>query len=106
VEKRETPKEAAARECLEEAGIHARRLKPLVFFHAGLDSLHNPTYLFYTDQYDYRREGVFTDETREVVAHGWIPLAECVRMIFTRKVIDSFSMIAILAYQRLTGTGM
>jgi len=96
----ETPEAAAVRECLEETGVLCRNLKPLLNFHPGLDALHNPTHLFYTDEIVEQNEAV--SNPQEIVAHGWVPLTRCTDMIFTQQIVDSFSIVALLAYQTLT----
>ena len=43
IDSNEIPEAAAVRECLEETGLRCRNLTPLLSFHPGLDTLHNPT---------------------------------------------------------------
>ncbi len=97
----ETPEAAAIRECLEETGVLCRNLKPLIFFHPGLDSLHNPTHLFYTGEYEYREQPGAVSNPQETVQRVWVPLTRCVDMIFARQIVDSFSILALLSYQTL-----
>ena len=95
----ETPEAAAARECLEETGMRCCNLKPLLSFHPGLDTLYNPTYLFYTDKFmEASRNNL---HAHEVVQHAWIPLKCCVEMIFAQQIVDSLSIVALLAYHTL-----
>jgi ADP-ribose pyrophosphatase len=93
----ETPEVAAVRECLEETGLLCRNLQPLLHYHPGLDSLHNPTYLFSTNAFVEHNSAVNNPE--ETVAHAWISLARCIDMIFAHQIVDSFSIVALLAYQ-------
>ena len=95
----ESPEEAAMRECTEETGINCRNLRPLLSYHAGLDTLHNPTHLFYTDNFAVTL-GEHVD-LHEVVQQEWVPLERCIEMIFDQEVADSFSIIALLSYQKL-----
>jgi ADP-ribose pyrophosphatase len=101
VEQGETPEGAAIRECLEETGILCRNLKPLLNYHLGLEILHNPTYLFYTDQHVEQAGPSF--DTQEVVQRLWVPLECCINMIFGQEIVDSFSIVALLSYQTLFG---
>ena len=95
----ETPETSAVRECLEETGVHCRNLRPLLFFHPGLDALHNPTYLFHTNEFvETSSEKIHTDEIEQ---HVWIPLTSCIEMVFNKEIIDSFSIIGLLAYHNL-----
>lgn len=97
----ETPEAAAIRECLEETGLLCRSIKPLLVFHPGLDSYHNPTHLFYTDQ--YASETVPEANPREVVSRSWVPIPRCLDMIFGGEIVDSLSIVAILSYQTWLG---
>jgi ADP-ribose pyrophosphatase len=97
----ETPEEAAIRECLEETGILCRNPKPLLNYHLGLEIIHNPSHLFYTDQYVEQTETSFN--AQEVVQRLWVPLVRCIDMIFERQIVDSFTIIALLSYQTLVG---
>lgn len=97
----ETPEAAAVRECLEETRVRCGNLKPLVSFHPGLDILHNPTYLFYTNEF---QETIGHNlPVNEVCQHVWMPLARCSEMVFEQKIVDGLSLVALLAYQTLTG---
>lgn len=95
----ETPEAAAVRECLEETGVRCQNLKPLLRFHLGLDTLHNPTSLFYTQDFAETTTGHFNPS--EVTQHEWIPLVNCIKMAFAHQIVDAFSIIALLAYQEL-----
>jgi len=97
----ESPEEAAARECTEETGIVCRNLKPLLSYHAGLDTLCNPTHLFYAEDF-VASQGKHSDP-HEVVQHEWVPLESCVEMIFEGAIADSFSIVALLSYKTLGG---
>ena len=100
VEDGETSPAAAVRECLEETGLRCRNLKPLLSFQPGLDTLHNPTDLFYTDAFEEangREPGA-----REVVSWEWVPLTRCIDMVFQQEIVDSLSVLALLSYQAST----
>jgi ADP-ribose pyrophosphatase len=98
VDRGETARAAARRECREEAGILCRNLKPLLMFHPGLDTLHNPTRLFYTPSFK-AGSGKQEVHNEEVCGQEWIPLAKCMAMIASGAIMDSLSVIALLSYQ-------
>jgi ADP-ribose pyrophosphatase YjhB (NUDIX family) len=54
VNERETPMEAAQRECLEETGFFYDDLKPVVCFCPGLDDVANPNSIFYSESVEER----------------------------------------------------
>ena len=97
----ETPEAAAIRECMEESGVLCRDLKPLLKFQPGLDSLHNPTHLFYSNE--LVSETRTDPDPQEVVEHTWVPLSQCIDMVFSSQIIDSFSIVGILSYQMQLG---
>lgn len=99
VDKNETPKKAAAREALEEAGLRCRNLKPLLYFHPGLDTFHNPTYIFHSDEFTEAPAG--SVHKQEVTSYSWIHLSRCMEMIFARQIVDSLSIASLLAFHAL-----
>ena len=99
IETGETPESAAVRECFEETGVQCGFLKKLVFYHIGLDSTYNPTHLFYTN--DFVQTSQVASDPQEVIDHTWVPLSTCIKMIFNQEIVDSFTIIALLAYQTL-----
>ena len=96
VEDGESPATAAARECFEEAGVRCQELKPLLSYHPGLDVLHNPTFLFFSENVIETKRMEFN--VREVVQREWVPLDRCLDMVFNGDIQDSFSIIALLTY--------
>ncbi len=99
VGERETPEAAAVRECLEETGLQCQNLKPLLSFHPGLDTLHNPKHLFYTDEFLQTTGNNL--HAHEADQHLWIPLPRCIEMVFAQQIVDSLSIVAVLAYQTM-----
>jgi 8-oxo-dGTP pyrophosphatase MutT (NUDIX family) len=95
----ETPEQAATRECLEETGIACGNLKPLVDFHPGLDSSYNPTFVFYS--HDIIETGGKHPDPREVVSQEWVPIDRCLKMVFEHQIVDSLTMLSLLAYDKL-----
>lgn len=93
VEHGEAADVAAVRECLEETGVQCLNVRPLIGFHPSLDIWKNYTYVFSTDQTE--------DKSRQQNHTCWVPLQECVDMIFSKQIVDSLSIIAILTYYTL-----
>jgi ADP-ribose pyrophosphatase len=98
VDDHETPAEAAVRECFEESGVHCLNPQPLLAFQAGLDTSDNPTHLFFADTFtEPQDKQEFHPD--EVCGIEWVPLSRCIEMINAGDIADSFSIIALLAYQ-------
>ena len=97
VDRGERLDEAAQRECLEETGISCHELKPLIMFHPGLDTLYNPTHLFHTQTFENKPDPELVHQD-EVCGQEWVPLEKCVSMISTQAIVDSLSIVALLAY--------
>ncbi len=100
VDNGERPETAAVRECLEETGIRCVNPQPLLFYHPGLDTLRNPTYLFYSEEIAEEHE-LQRVHKREVSSSEWVALPRCIEMIFEKKILDAFSIVALLAYKNL-----
>lgn len=76
--------------------MRCRGVQPLLRFQPGLDALHNPTYLFHSREFDIvAGHKPSPMESLEVV---WIPLQECLGMIFDGRIVDSLSLIALMSY--------
>lgn len=98
----ETPVQAAVRECLEETSIRCANLQPLLFFHMSVDTIYNPTHIFYSHDIAEIPEPQYL-HTQEVSSWEWLPLEQCIEMIFSQQISDVFSIAALLAYQSLHG---
>jgi ADP-ribose pyrophosphatase len=96
----ETPEAAAVREGLEETCLACRNLKPLLYFHPGLDTFHNPTHLFYTREFEVNPSVHL--HVGEVSEKTWVPLRRCIRMIFAREIVDSLTIAALFAFHLIT----
>lgn len=104
VDQGETAEEAAIRECVEETGVRCANPQPLVFYHVGLDTLYSPTHIFYSTEIADAPEPQHV-HTQEVHGWGWVPLERCIEMIFGQQIVDSFSILSLLAYQLKVGHG-
>lgn len=100
VDEGETPEEAAVRECLEEAGVMCLNPQPLISYQSGLDVIHNPTHLFYSEQV-VLDDSLQNSHPNEICSFDWIPLSKCNEMIFRGQLVDAFSILAIFAYQSI-----
>ncbi len=94
VDEKETPKVAAIRECLEETGVQCLNLKPLISYHPSLDIWKNYTYIFYSKEF----KKIAKNNSDQRV---WIPLARCIDMVLAQQIVDSLSIIALLAYRAM-----
>ena len=99
VEAGETPEQAARREGLEEARLRCGTLKPLLYFHPGLDTHDNPTFLFSSNEFE--EASAERCEATEVTKRIWLPLGRCLEMIFAREIVDSMTIAALLAHHTL-----
>jgi ADP-ribose pyrophosphatase len=93
----EAPQESAARECFEETGVKCRNLKPLLNYHQTLEGVNAFTHLFYAR--DFEDNNNFVPNRKEVESIAWIPSEQCFEMIKEGKILDSFSILALLAYR-------
>jgi ADP-ribose pyrophosphatase len=98
VDKNESPHDAAVRECLEETGVKCSNLKQLLNYHVSLDTHKNYTHIFYSEHFE---QTPLANPDRRI----WIPLNRCIQMIFKGRIIDSLSIIALLAYSTLQRKG-
>jgi len=103
VDEGETPVEAAVRECLEESGVRCLDVQPLVFFHAGMDTRHNPTHIFQSNNLSEKLEPEMM-HNQETSGYEWVPLERATKMVFKSEIQDSFSIVGILAYQAQSRT--
>lgn len=98
VDEGESPKAAAIRECLEETGVRVFNPKPLIFFHPGLDTVHSPTSVFYGREFSVQAA---KRDRYEIEQRAWMPIKRCIEMIFKRRIQDSLTISAIMAYKIL-----
>lgn len=100
VDDNETPEAAAVRECLEETGVRCLHPHPLLFYHVGLDTAHNPTHVFYSEEVAESPEP-HQVHRQEVCGSAWMDLPDCLRMIGEQRIVDGLTIMALLAYDRL-----
>lgn len=96
IKEEETPGQAAIRECLEETGISANNIKPLIEYNISLDCLDNYTWVFFTK--DFKVVSEMTSDTREVIEQAWMPLDRCLDMISSGEIRDSMTIMGLLHY--------
>ena len=90
----ETLEEAAIRECCEEAGVVCRSVTPLFDYPQGIDVTDSHAYLFHSSDFS-DKGGIQGTETD---ARKWVPLDECIRMVFAGEIKDSMTIMALLVY--------
>jgi hypothetical protein len=66
----------------------------LISYHAALDIWKNRTHIFLSEECE---EVVVSDPDRRV----WIALPRCIDMVFEQQIVDSLSIVALLAYHTL-----
>jgi ADP-ribose pyrophosphatase len=94
----ETPEAAGVRECQEETGVKCFDLKHLIGYEPGLDVTQNHTEIFYTHE--------FVDlEPVNSERRMWLPLKQCLAMVFAGEIVDGLSMMALLAFGQLRSAG-
>lgn len=100
IDEGESPEEGALREALEETGLRAKQLYPLVFFIPGLDTCDNPTHVFWCDEFACENGATHADP-REIQGQRWVPFETCLNMVFERAILDVMTLTALLAWQAL-----
>jgi ADP-ribose pyrophosphatase len=83
-------KEAAIRECKEETGLKCKKVKKLIHYHPGLDTYHNPTTIFISNESRLPQKRYWENCI-------WINLSEALRGVFSGMINDSFSIIGLFA---------
>lgn len=96
IDEGETPEEAARRECVEETGVVCGQLDSLIHYQPGLDNFENATSLFSCE--DVSEMGEFKPDPREVLEIVWMPIEECLELIYAQKLIDALTIVGALAY--------
>ena len=93
LEKGETPRQAARRELMEEAGYHARTLKPLLEFYPSPGILSEKMHLVEAWDLTPAKGVPDVDERIEV---GFFTLNEVMKLIRSRKIHDGKTLVGIL----------
>jgi len=96
VEDSESPESGAIRECLEETGMLAHNPKLLINYEQGLDSLHNPTYVYHSNTFELSEK--FKPNIAEVEKYDWIKISDSIEMIKSKEILDSLTIISILSF--------
>jgi ADP-ribose pyrophosphatase len=94
VDESETVEAAAIRECLEETGVQCAKLTPLISYHPSLDIWKNYTHIFYSEDI----EEIAKDNSGRRI---FLSLERCIEMVLSQQIVDSLSIVALLAYHTL-----
>lgn len=97
----ETPEEAARRELREEGGLHAARLTHLSTYHTSKSVVRETAHLYLAGGLSPCRPAA-PDDT-EFLATAWKPFAEVLEMVLANQIMDSMTVIAVLAAARRLG---
>lgn len=92
----EAAQAGAIRECFEETGVMCRNVRPLVVYYPGLDNVDNRTDIWYSEQVEIK--STFVGDKAEVREIAWIPLRQCMEMVFSHEILDAMSVMGLLAY--------
>ena len=95
----ETFEEAAIRECLEETSYNCKSLSLLISFEPGLETLHNPTQIFLSKDFEKSKE----DMNNETVESKWFEVDQIKELYGQGFFLDSLTIIGLqaLLLQRL-----
>jgi ADP-ribose pyrophosphatase len=97
----ETMEQAARRELLEEGGLQAVRLTHLSTYHTSKSVVRETAHLFLAEGLT-PVEAHERDET-EFIATIWKPFEEVLAMVLANEIVDSMTVIAVLAAARRLG---
>ena len=97
VEEEESFEEGALRECIEETGYRCESLKEIAFFHPGLETLNNPTKIFYSDNFTLVKKNIDS----EILGTEWICEEKVLEMLLQNKFPDSLTQIGLLNFFRI-----
>ncbi len=103
VDSGEDPGAAAMRECFEETGVKCSSVTSLIQYIPGMDLIDNPTQVFLA-------EGIaavepFRPNDREVREVLWLPLSECLAMVFSGRILCALTIVGLLAYAQIRSAG-
>ena len=99
VESGENVEDAAVRECREETGVVCSNLTHLVKFHQGLDVVNSYCHVFYSKQFIETDDKLL--DPKESVEHYWVPMEQCLGMIFSGQIADSFTIASLLSFRAI-----
>jgi ADP-ribose pyrophosphatase len=92
----ENIKDAAIRECREETGMACSDLIHLLTYRPGLDNVENLTHIYVARCAE--RDSTFEPTPDEVLGIAWIPLKDCLKMVFKKEITDAATVMGLLAY--------
>ena len=79
--------------------MRCRNIRPLIFFHIGLDISFNPTHVFFATEL-MEESAALVRSGQEVIGHEWVSLSRCFQMISAGQIVDGLTVLALLAYDR------
>lgn len=92
IDEGETAEAAARRELLEEAGIEAKDMRPLVAYHPSYGAT-NQTFELFLAQDPVQASTSF--DRNEVIDARWFPQAEVLRMLLHNEIVDGLSALPL-----------
>jgi 8-oxo-dGTP pyrophosphatase MutT (NUDIX family) len=100
IEPSEGPEVAAARECWEETGWKARKVRPLVSYIPGTDIIDNPTQICVGVATTHERRPT----SRETQSSRWVPLRTCLEWVRRGRIRCGMTIVALCAYRSFYGS--
>jgi 8-oxo-dGTP pyrophosphatase MutT (NUDIX family) len=100
IESGELPREAAAREVLEETGYRPGELAPLIRWHPSQGLMDQTFHSFVTESSSYVGAAVDVHEAERI---EWVPTAEVARMVDAGEIVDGFTLVSLLGWLRRRG---
>lgn len=70
----------------------------MLTFHPGLDTVYCPNYLFFTDKISDEVKKV-EPNAKEILESIWVPLNDCIQLIFSGEILDGFTVTGLMAYK-------
>ena len=92
----ESLEDAAKRECLEETGVRCKSMEPLIHYHPGLDTICNPTTIFYA--HDFVEATTPKLSMAEILQVEWVPISHYLKISANGERMDAMTGIALMSY--------
>ena len=98
----EEMEQAAIRECREETGMACSDLIHLLTYRPGLDNVENLTHIYIARSFE--RAQHFKASPEEVLGIAWMPVENCLEMVFEKKITDAATVMGYDCYLRRSGS--